>query len=107
MSDPVLAAPNHFSRSPEDNVLVTVVLPVRNEANFIARNLEAVLNQDYPSEYLEVIVADGMSNDGTQEIIKDLQSKYPNLILIENPGKIVATGINAALTRAQGAIIVR
>ena len=90
-----------------DDVLVTVILPVRNEANFIARNLEAIFNQDYPQERLEVIVADGMSTDGTREIIKSLQEQHSNLQLIENPGKIVATGMNAALSRARGRIIVR
>lgn len=90
-----------------NKVLVSVILPVRNEAAFIARNLEAVFNQDYPQECLEVIVADGMSTDGTQEIIKSLQGRHANLRLIENPGKIVATGMNAALSIARGGIIVR
>ncbi len=88
-------------------VLVTVILPVRNEANFIARNLEAIFDEDYPQECLEVIVADGMSTDGTREIIKSLQEQHSNLQLIENPGKIVATGMNAALACARGEIIVR
>jgi succinoglycan biosynthesis protein ExoA len=91
----------------EDNVLVSVIVPVRNEAAFIARNLEAMFNQDYPQDCLEVIVADGMSTDGTQEIIKSLQGQHSNLQLIENPGKIVATGMNAALSIALGGIIVR
>jgi len=38
---------------------VSVVIPVRNEAPYIARNLEAVLAQDYPPECLEILVADG------------------------------------------------
>src|SRR5258708_6269087 len=95
------------NQSSADNVLVSVILPVRNEAAFIASNLEAVLNQDYPHDRMEVIVADGISTDGTWEIIKSFQCKYSNLRLIENPGKIVATGLNAALCRARGEIIVR
>src|SRR5260370_34308312 len=90
-----------------EEVLVSVILPVRNEATFIARNREALFSQDYPQECLEVIVADGMSTDGTQEIIKSLQAQHSNLQLIENPGKIVATGMNAALSSARGKIIVR
>lgn len=90
-----------------DNALVTVILPVRNEANFITRNLEAIFNANYPQECLEVIVADGLSTDGTREIIKSMQQEHSNLLLIENPGKIVATGMNAALSCAHGRIIVR
>jgi glycosyltransferase involved in cell wall biosynthesis len=43
---------------------VTVVMPVRNEESFIRESLGAVLNQDYPLDFLEVIVADGRSDDG-------------------------------------------
>jgi glycosyltransferase involved in cell wall biosynthesis len=69
-----------------DEGLVSVILPVRNEVAFIGRNLEGVFNQDYPHECLEVIVADGMSTDGTREIIKSLQPQHSNLLLIEIRG---------------------
>jgi len=48
---------------------VTVLMPIRNEAAFIERSLKAVLSQDYPPEKMEVLVIDGMSNDGTREIV--------------------------------------
>ena len=47
--------------------LVSVILPIRNEARYIARSLGAVLAQDYPADRMEVVVADGMSTDGTRE----------------------------------------
>lgn len=87
--------------------LVSVVMPVRNEVNYIARSLGAVLAQDYPSERMEVIVADGMSTDGTRDIIRFLQDQNPHIRLIDNPGKIVSTGLNRALCQARGEIIVR
>lgn len=86
---------------------VTLVMPVRNEGGFITCSLGAVLAQDYPSDRMEVIVADGMSNDGTREAIRSLQTRYPSLQLIDNPGRIVPTGLNAALSQARGEIIVR
>jgi len=82
-------------------------MPVRNEANFIARSLGRVLSQDYPEDRLEVIVADGMSTDGTREIVRSLQAGRPNLRLIDNPGRIVPTGLNAAISQAKGEVIVR
>src|ERR1051325_769344 len=86
---------------------VSIILPVRNETKFIANSLSAVLNQDYPSDHLEIIVSDGMSTDGTREFIESLQEKHPNVRLIDNPGQIVPTGLNAAIAAATGEIIVR
>lgn len=86
---------------------VTVIMPVRNEAAYIKRSLTAVLNQDYLEQHMEVIVADGMSEDGTTEIIKALKARHANLKLINNHGKIVPAGLNAAISQANGEILVR
>lgn len=86
---------------------VTVVMPIRNERGFIARSLGSVLAQDYPSERLEVIVADGLSTDGTRQVVASFQPTHPNLHLIDNSRCIVATGLNLAVSRARGEILVR
>jgi cellulose synthase/poly-beta-1,6-N-acetylglucosamine synthase-like glycosyltransferase len=86
---------------------VSVLMPVRNEAGFIERSAGSVLSQDYPRELLEVLIADGMSDDATREIINGLQQRHGNLKMVDNPGRIVATGLNEALRRARGEIIVR
>ena len=82
-------------------------MPIRNEAAFVASSLNAVLGQDYPTRLMEVIVADGVSTDDTREIVQSLQSENPNLRLIDNGRKIVASGLNAAVGQASGEIIVR
>jgi glycosyltransferase involved in cell wall biosynthesis len=87
--------------------LVSVVLPVRNEVHYITRSLNSVMSQDYPSDRMEVIVADGMSTDGTREIINSFQLRYQNLRLINNPGRIVPTGLNAAISQAKGEVFIR
>jgi glycosyltransferase involved in cell wall biosynthesis len=86
---------------------VTVVIPVRNEAGFIADLLGAVFSQDYPEDRLEVIVADGMSTDGTRDILAAQQAEHPSLIVVDNPGRIVSTGLNIAVARSRGDIIIR
>lgn len=86
---------------------VTVVVPVRNEAGFIADLLRTVLAQDYPSDRFEVIVADGMSTDGTRDILAGLQAEHPCLMVVENPGRIVSTGLNTAVVRSRADIIIR
>lgn len=96
--------------------LVSLLLPIRNEAAYIERCLRAILSQDYPGE-MEILIADGMSTDGTRQKIHQLSiqpstlalSKVEgfNLQLIDNPGKIVPTGLNIALRHAKGEIIIR
>ncbi len=86
---------------------VTVIMPVLNEAPWISRSLLAVLNQDYPRDHVEIIVADGLSSDGTRETILQLCAKYPRLRLIDNHRRFVAAGLNGALRIAKGDVIIR
>jgi len=82
-------------------------MPIRNEAGSIAACLEAVLDQDYPSADLEILIADGISTDGTQEIVDRYRSKHTNIFLFDNPGRIVSTGLNTLIPETKGAIIAR
>lgn len=86
---------------------VSVVMPVRNEAAHIRASLGAVLAQDYPRDRFEVLVADGRSDDGTRATIQAMAAEHPNLFLVDNPGRVVAPGLNSALRQARGEIIVR
>ena len=88
---------------------VSVIMPVRNEADFIARSLAAVLTQDYPQHLMEVFVVDGMSTDNTRGIVSELAAKHAAIPIeiIDNPGQIVPKGMNLALRKARGEIIVR
>ena len=87
--------------------LVTVVLPIRNEGHYVTAGLQRILDQDYPPDRMEIIVADGMSTDGTREAVAALQRTDSRIQMVDNPGRIVSTGLNAALLRANGDIIVR
>lgn len=86
---------------------VTVIMPVRNEGAYISRSLPAVIGQDYPAERLEIIVADGMSSDDTRQIVNSFRRNHDNIALIDNPGMIVPTGMNLAIEKARGDVIVR
>lgn len=87
--------------------LVSVIMPVRNETAYIERSLGAVLEQDYPAERLEILVVDGMSNDGTREFVRAAMATRPNLHLLDNPRGIVPPGLNIGIRQAKGDIIVR
>ncbi|MGQ9715818.1 MAG: glycosyltransferase family 2 protein, partial [Anaerolineae bacterium] len=88
---------------------VTVIMPIRNEAAYIARSLGAVLAQDYPHDRMEVLVVDGMSDDGTRDVVAGLQVRHPQFAIriLNNPARIVPTALNLGLRHARGEIIIR
>ena len=87
-------------------MLISIILPIYNEANFIEITLQSIISQTIEEDY-EIIVADGNSSDGTRELLKNLQINNPNIHLIDNPEKIVSTGFNRALNESKGDIIIR
>jgi succinoglycan biosynthesis protein ExoA len=91
-----------------DTSAVTLILPIRNEAAYIERCLAAILAQDYPGE-IEILVVDGMSTDDTHQKIQQFTIHHSpfTIHLLDNPGRIVPTGMNIALRQAKGKIIIR
>ncbi len=87
--------------------MISIILPIRNEANFIKKSIESILAQDYPQDQIEILIADGMSTDSTREIVQAYQQTHPRIRILDNPGKIVPTALNAAIRQAKGDIIIR
>ena len=86
---------------------LSIILPCRNEKDQITASLSSIFGQvDLPAR-CEVIVADGLSEDGTREILRRLATAEPRLQVIDNPEGIVSTGLNAALRVAKGDVIIR
>lgn len=86
---------------------VSVIIACRNEARTLPGFLASVLSQQTPDGGMEVIIADGMSEDGTREILRKALGTEPRIKVIDNPGRIVSTGLNAGIRAAQGSVIVR
>jgi succinoglycan biosynthesis protein ExoA len=87
--------------------LVSVIIPCRNEREAIEHCVASALSQQPPEGGIEVLIADGMSDDGTREILRKAESSDPRIKLIDNPGRIASTGLNAAIHASSGGIIVR
>lgn len=85
---------------------VSVVMPIRNEAGAIVASLRAVLDQEYPQELYEVIVADGMSTDNTRNLVRET-SLGRDVQIVDNPRQIAPTALNAAIRLARGEVIIR
>lgn len=87
--------------------IVSVVVPVRNEAPRVARCLAAIVAQDYPADRLDVLVVDGRSTDDTREIVARIAREHPNVRLLDNPAARIPHGLNVGIRAARGDIIVR
>ncbi len=86
---------------------VSLIVPCRNEKDYIAQCIQSLLAQHLPEGSFEIIVADGLSNDGTRELLARLAAEHACLRLVDNPGRIVSTGLNTAIRAAQSRIIIR
>ena len=89
-----------------DCVRVSIIVACRNERTAIHDLLTSILAQDL-SESWEAIIADGMSEDGTREILQEYSARYPQLRVVDNPCRIVSTGLNTAIRVARGEFIIR
>ncbi len=86
---------------------VSVILPVYNEADFIATCVRSLQENTYPREHVEILVIDGGSTDQTRAIVADLAATDPRIRLIPNPRKILAAGINVGVGHARGDVLIR
>ncbi len=93
--------------SVETTPKVSVVLPCRNEKDRIDGVLRSVLDQEPPPGGYELVVADGRSDDGTREILERVAESDPRIRIVDNPGQIVSTGLNAAIRAARGEVVLR
>lgn len=88
--------------------LVSVIVPCRNERRDIENSVRSILQQVLHGYRLEVLIADGCSDDGTREILDRMAAENPGRVhVVENPGRIVSTGLNAAIRAARGDYVVR
>lgn len=79
---------------------VLVVLPTLNEAKHIETCIRSLMA---PADWVlqaKMVVADGGSTDDTRAIVQDLKSEFPNLSLVDNPGRLQSAGMNAAVAQA-------
>ena len=92
---------------PNDHI-VSLVVPCRNERDHIDAFCADALAQQLPEGWqLQLIVADGGSDDGTLERLQTLAQIEPRLTLVDNPQRIVSSGLNRAIAVASGEVIVR
>jgi len=86
---------------------VSIICACRNERRHITAFLDSLMRQQTGRITWEAVIADGMSSDGTREILAAYSRQNARIRVIDNPAKIVAPGLNAAIREARGDIIIR
>ncbi|MBN1230408.1 MAG: glycosyltransferase family 2 protein, partial [Anaerolineales bacterium] len=88
---------------------VSIIIPCYNEEKTIQLLLESILKQTFPTEQMEVVIADGLSEDNTLLKIQEFQNAHPDLIIkvVDNQKQIIPAALNAAISAAEGEIIIR
>lgn len=103
--------PIYSNKKHKSNTKISVIIPVRNEAENIKNLLEDLEKQTYPKALFEVIVADDSSTDDTLKIVKEFKEKsFINLIInelgdIERNSSPKKRAINSSIQLAQGELI--
>lgn len=88
-----------------EKTLVSIVIPCRNEVDHIEEVLRSIYEADYPKDLIEVLLVDGMSNDGTRELLSNIQNKYNKINIIDNPKKKTPFAFNLGVKAAKGDIV--
>ena len=94
--------------SPEDRrISVSIIVPMLNEAEHVEHLVADVAAQDYP-DAIELIVADGRSEDGSVDLLERAAEDHGvALTLVHNAARWVSPGLNACIARARGEVILR
>ncbi len=90
-----------------EHPLVTIAIPLLNEARLLPGLLDRLSAQTWPRTAMQVILVDGGSEDETRQIARAAASEFPNILLITNPARLAAAGLNLALMLAAGDFFLR
>jgi glycosyltransferase involved in cell wall biosynthesis len=88
---------------------VSIIIPCYNEQATIRQLLEAIYHQTYTRAEIEVVIADGLSEDGTRDEIAAFQKEHPDLIvrIVDNTARSIPSAINCAIKASRGETIIR
>ncbi len=84
---------------------VSIIIPCRNEALYIKKCVDSILSQNYGGK-IEAIVVDGMSDDGTREILTDMKSGDERIKLVDNLLRTTPQALNIGVNNASGNIFI-
>ncbi|MEZ5244087.1 MAG: glycosyltransferase family 2 protein [Acidimicrobiales bacterium] len=85
--------------------VVTVALPMLNEAKYIVACLDSFAAQDYPLHLLDVMVIDGGSEDGCRLVVEAYADRHPWVRIVDNPIGTASAAFNVGMREANGEVV--
>ncbi len=76
---------------------LSIIIPVRNEGKFLGQTLDQIYLQDFPMDRVEVVVADGSSDDDTLKVAEKFKSRFGSLKILDNPRRYASAGKNIGI----------
>ena len=88
-------------------IKVSVIIPVYNNPNGLKKVLDSLIDQDFPKEQYEIIVADNHSKDESLDVIHKYREHYPYLVklVIENKVQSSYAARNKAVIRSKADVL--
>jgi len=84
---------------------VSIIIPCRNEEKYIGKCMDSIVNSNYDKNFLELFVCDGLSDDGTENIIKEYSEKYSFIKILKNENRTTPFALNIGIKQSAGDII--
>lgn len=81
---------------------ISIIIPMRNEENYIAQCIDSILASDYKNEDMEIIVINSMSEDSSEKIVEKYILKYKNIKSYDNPRVYTPFAFNIGIKNAKG-----
>jgi glycosyltransferase involved in cell wall biosynthesis len=85
--------------------MLSVIIPCRNERKHIETCVRSILGQERPQGGIEIIIVDGLSDDGTRKVLESLAKEHPELRVVDNPRRVTPCAMNAGIRESQGKYI--
>ena len=95
-------APDASASQRPQRPVVTVAVPMRNEAGYIDRCLASFAAQTWPYELLDVLVIDAGSTDGSREFVDEFAKDHAWVRVVDNPVGSAAAAFNIGMHQANG-----
>ncbi len=86
---------------PDNYPFLSIIIPTKNEEEFIGKLLESICTQTYPQDRFEILLFDGMSTDSTLKVVESYQEKL-DLFIFQNKKIRQVYAWNEGIRNARG-----
>jgi cellulose synthase/poly-beta-1,6-N-acetylglucosamine synthase-like glycosyltransferase len=90
----------------KEKIKFSIVIPCRNEKDYISNCVKSIEKQDYNSELIEIVIVDGFSEDGTKDILETLKKNNDNIKVLDNPSRKTPQALNIGIKNSSGDAII-